>query len=178
MELMTSADLKKAIDAWGKRGTNWVQDGQKLAMQALGHLAAHGDIGAVNRLYLSMPKGSKSTAMVSWLLTYGSLQANAEKASKATSPFKFDKEKVTDLEGAAKDPWYDHKPEPDADKVLDLQKALAAILKKASKSPQIVHPELLEGIRALVGAEIADEIGQTVQEQGEQALEDVGEAAM
>lgn len=176
MELMDKTALNKGIEAWGKRGKTWAQDGQKLGIAALAHLQAHGDIGFVNRLYLAMPKGSKSTAMVSWLLTYGALQANTDKTTKGTSPFKFDREKVTDVEGASKDPWYDHKPEPDADKVLDLQKLLVAILKKAAKAENIEHRELLEGIRSLVGEEAAGEAGQTFEEKADDAEEAVGAA--
>ncbi|MFN7318442.1 MAG: hypothetical protein ACK5S6_02925 [bacterium] len=176
MELMDKDALKKGIESWGKRGNSWVKDGQTLALQALMHLEAHGDIGFVNRLYLAMPKGSKSSAMVSWLLTYGSLQANTDKGTKATSPFKFDKSKVTDVAGAAADPWYDHKPEPEADKVLDLQKLLKAILTKAAKAENIEHAELLEGIRALVGSEVAAEAGKTMAEASDDAEDAVGQA--
>jgi hypothetical protein len=115
-----------------------------------------------------MPKGTKSSAMGSWLLTHGALVANTDKGSKTAMPFKYDKSKTTDLEAAAKDPWYDHKPEPDADQIFDLQKALEAIIKKAGKAKQVAHGELLEGVAALLGVDAPMS--------AEQAEEEVGEA--
>lgn len=153
MQIIPKSELNARIDRWGKRGQKWAQEGQELALSCLQHLADHGDIGFCNRLYLSMPKGTKSSAMASWLLTYGQLEANTDKATKASAPFKFSREKATDVEGAAADPWFEHKPEPSADQVFDLQKALAAVLRKASKASHVEHSELLEGLMALVGGE-------------------------
>jgi hypothetical protein len=151
-KIITNAtELGKAIDAWGKKGQKWAQEGQTLALSCLTRLSEHGDIGYVNRLYLSMPKGTKSSAMASWLLTYGALQANTDKGTKSDKPFVFDKEKITDVPGATADPWFDHKPEPDADQVFDLQKALQAILTKAGKAKQVAHGELAAEIAALLG---------------------------
>jgi hypothetical protein len=160
--------LLARIDKWGKAGQKWAEAGQVLAMSCLKHLSDHGDVGFVNRLFLAMPKGTKSSAMGSWLLTHGALVANTDKGSKTAMPFKYDKSKVTDLEAAAKDPWYDHKPEPDADQIFDLQKALEAIIKKAGKAKQVAHGELLEGVAALLGVDAPM--------LAEQAEEEVGEA--
>jgi hypothetical protein len=153
MELIKdNAELTKAIDAWGAQGTKWTTRGQLLALSALQYLADHRDTGAVNRLYKAMPKGTKSSAMASFLLTHGALSANTDKGTKADQPFKFDKEKATDVDAAKADPWFDHKPEPDADQVFDLQKAIKAIIAKAAKSKQLSHAELLTGLNALVTA--------------------------
>lgn len=172
------SELNKRIDAWAKRGSAWTKEGQALGLLALGRLSEHGDIGPVNRLFNAMPKGTKSSAMASWLLAYGALQANTDKATKADKPFVFDREKQTDTAGASADPWFDHKPEPAPDEIFDLQKALASVLKKAAKSTNLVHAELLEGIRALVGDEIAAEAGKGGAENAADAETAVGEASM
>lgn len=168
MKFIDKAELVKSIDAWGKRGVAWAKDGQVIALSCLKQLADHGDVGFVNRLYLSMPKGTKSSAMASWLLTHGALVANTDRATKATKPFAYTKDKQTDLAAASADPWFDHKPEPAADAVFDLQKALVQVLKKAN-GKELVHAELLEGIRALVGDELAAEAGVTKMPEGEDA---------
>lgn len=149
MQYIDKTELPKKITAWGNAGAKWAKDGQTLALSCLKQLADHGDVGFVTRLYLAMPKGTKSSAMASWLLTHGALVANTEK-DKKDKPFKFSREKTTDMEAAAADPWYDHKPEPDADKVLDLQAAIQALIKKAKKASQVEHSELLEQLQAMV----------------------------
>lgn len=159
MSYITNAtELGQAITAWGKRGAKWVNEGQMLAVSALTRLADHGDIGYCNRLYLAMPKGSKSSAMASWMLTHGALIANTDKGSKGDKPFVFSKDKSTDVQAGIADPWFDHKPEPDADAVFDLQKALAGVLKKAGKAKHVSHGELAEKVAALL-AQVAGEEG-------------------
>jgi hypothetical protein len=144
--------LGKAIAAWGSKGAKWATEGQVLGLSALQRVADHGDIGYVNRLYLAMPKGTKSSAMASWLVAHGSLVANTTKGEKADKPFLFTKDKVTNMAAATADNWYDHKPEPDADQVFDLQKALIACLTKAGKATTVLHGELAEQVRALLTA--------------------------
>lgn len=160
-KIITNAtELGNAISAWGKRGAKWIAEGQMLAVSALTRLADHGDIGYCNRLYLAMPKGTKSSAMASWMLTHGALIANTDKGSKADKPFVFSKDKTTDVQAGIADPWFDHKPEPDADAVFDLQKALMAVLTKASKARHVAHGELAEKVAAVL-AEVAGNEGDT-----------------
>lgn len=167
--ITNASELGKAIDVWAKRGTKWTQDGQMLGLSALTRLAEFGDIGYVNRLYLAMPKGTKSSAMASWFLTYGSLRANEDKNSKADKPFLFDKEKETSVAGAEADPWFMHKPEPDADQVFDLQKALMAVLKKAGNAAHVAHGDLIGKIEAIL-AEGTPESEKEVEDEVEESL--------
>lgn len=148
-----AAELTKAIDAWGKKGTKWVQEGHMLAMSALQHHCKHGDITLVNRLFLSMPKGSKSAAMAEWFLTFGAMVANEDKEGKKTSPFKHDKEKTPNLAEAAKNPWYDFQPEKKPDELFDVRKAILAIIKKAEKADNVEGTELLTTLRGLCSAD-------------------------
>ncbi len=155
---MELKDLYSAIDKFAKQGKTWADQGHKLAVASLDHLAkSHGDIGPINRLYLAMPAGSKSTALVSWLLTYGAVVANEDKDTKKDKPFVFAKDKSTNLAGGAADPWYNHKPEPAPDMVFDVQVALAAILKKAKamreRGGEVKNNDLLLEIEAIAGGE-------------------------
>jgi hypothetical protein len=151
-------ELMKAIDAFAKTGLKWADQGHKLAVATLEHLVkSHGDIGPVNRLYKAMPAGSKSSALVSWFLTYGALVANTDKETKKDKPFLFAKDKTTRVDGGKADPWYNHKPEPAPDQVFDVQVALAAILGKAkrmeAKGGQVLNKELLLEIEAIASGE-------------------------
>lgn len=144
------AELDKRILAWSQRGKKWVEEGHQLAMSALTMASKHNDVGPVNRLYLAMPKGTKSSAMVSWLLSYGMLVAN-EGDNKKEMPFKYTKDKAWKLEEAAQDPWYNHKPEPAPDQVFDLQKALEQVINRA-KGKQLVHADLLPKLQEMLAA--------------------------
>jgi hypothetical protein len=155
---MELKDLYSAIDKFAKQGKTWADQGHKLAVATLEHLVkSHGDVGAVNRLYLAMPAGSKSTALVSWFLTYGAVVANVDKDSKGEKPFVFAKDKVTNVAGGRADPWYNHKPEPAPDMEFDVQKALAGILQKAKKMSEkggtVKGSELLLEIEAIAAGE-------------------------
>lgn len=171
--ITNASELGIAITAWGKRGARWA-DGQMLAVSALTRLADHGDIGYCNRLYQAIPKGSKSSAMASWMLTHGALTANTDKGSKADKPFVFSKGKTTDVQGSIADPWFDHKPEPGADAVFDLQKALMAVLTEAGKAKHVAHGELAEKVSALL-AEVAGNEGDVETEGVGEGLAGIGQ---
>lgn len=147
----TSSELVAAITAWGKAGSEWIKQGQELAMASLQHLEDHGDTGYLNRLYLAMPKGTKSSAMIQWILAFSRLEANTGE-DKSEKPFIAVKGngKVNKLEEAAKKPWYDFKPEPKPDEVFDFQAAMLALIKKAKGKTHIAHADLLAQCEALV----------------------------
>lgn len=180
--LIAKDKLASAIDAWGKKGSKWTVEGQQLGLSALDALAKHGDIGFANRLYVVMPKGTKSSAMAEWLLAFGSLRANEDKATKKDKPFLFDRERTTDLEGAAQKPWYEFGKEKAPDELFDIQAAFFAVFKKAAKAKQTAHGELLEAVRSVfddLGIDTSD-LGVTIaqaenedEEPADKALEGV-----
>lgn len=145
------AELDKAITAWGKAGQKWAQQGHILALSALTHHAKHGDTSLINRVYLAMPKGAKSSAMAEWILAYGALSANTDKEAARTSPFVHDKTKTADLAGAAQTPWTEFKPEPTVLELFDVQKAVHAILTKAAKAQAVSDSDMLGKLRELIG---------------------------
>lgn len=155
-KVMNLAEFNAACDSWGKRGKKWVQEGQTLGLTALALLEASGDIGPVNRLFCAMPKGSKSAAMAEWILAFGRVRANEDTKDKA-KPFVYAKDKVNDIEGATKKPWFDFRPEPTPLELFDVQAAVRAIIAKAAKATNVEHGDMLEKLAALVGD--ADENG-------------------
>lgn len=155
-KIITNADdLNKAIDAWAKRGAAWVKDGQLIALSTLQRLHDHGDIGPVNRLQVTMPRGTKSGSMAAWMLQFGALTANTG-SDKGEKPFLFAKDKAermaakADMAGAAQCPWETcGKLEQEPDAVFDVAKALDALLARAMKSANVSSPETVAAIKEL-----------------------------
>lgn len=187
MELIKNqAELTKAIDAWGKRGKKWLTEGHHLAMSALSILAEHGDIMPANRLYLAMPKGSKTGAMAEWLLAFGSLVPNEDAVAAKAKPFVHTKDKKVDLVAAAKKPWYEFQPEKAVVDVFDAQAMLIAalqrVIKGAAAATTVQHAELIERATEFM-ATIDTELGAEAAEEGakdghDEALSLNGEALM
>lgn len=145
-EKIIAADLNKAIDAWGSKGKKWVEEGQRLSIQALTVLKDTGDIGPVNRLIVVMPKGTKKTSMFEYLLAFGSLKANDDKTTQKDKPVVYAKDKPVDLTGAAQKPWFEFSPDPEVLEVFDLQKAIAALIAKGGKAKEVSNPELFDAL--------------------------------
>lgn len=131
---------------------------QETGVGVLTHYAQHTDAAVVNRLFLALSAGSRKTALASWLLAYGALQVNQDASTKKERPFVADKTKVTDVEGATEDMWYNHKPEKAIDETFDLQKAVRAILAKAGKAHVLQHGDgaTLQALAKCVGIPSSD----------------------
>lgn len=146
-------ELNKFILTISTRGKKLDADIQIAGVSALSHHKEHGDIGAINRLYLAMPKGSRKAALSSWLLKHGGIVANTE-PSKKEKPFNHTKDKVTNVTAALADSWFSHKPDQAPDQVFDLMAMVNAVIAKASKATaddkEVLHPELLTKLQALV----------------------------
>lgn len=148
-EITTVAELNKAIDVWGRKGSTWVKEGVKLSLAALAHLSAHGDIGPINRLYCAMPKGTKSSSMAQWIMSFASVRVNEDTSDKA-KPFVFAKDKKCDLAGAVKTAWYEFKPEPTVQELYDVAAGLRKVLAQAQKAANVSHREALAEIEAIL----------------------------
>ena len=123
-----------SIKAAGAKLDSRIQDA---AVSVLCHFAKNQDNGLVNRLYMALPAGARKTAMTSWLLAHCAVVANKDKATKNEQPFVYAKNKTTNPEAGAADPWYKHKADKAPDEVFDLQKAVKALLAKAAKAPGV-----------------------------------------
>lgn len=180
-DLSSPAGISKFIDGIAKRGASLDKDIQTAGVAVLAHLSQHNDVRLVNRLYLALGKGARHAALTSWLLAYGAVDANTDKATKADSPFVFAKDKTTNAQGAAQDPWYSHKPSKAPDTVLDLQAAVRAILKKASKASAIEHGDynMLKAIAVAAGIPESDVPTKPgLKAKAEDLTKEVGDAVM
>ena len=137
------ADLNKAIDGCIKQASTLADNIQEVGVQALMHLAAHGDVGPINRFFLGLSKGVRRQALGSWLLAHGSIEVNMDNGTRKTMPLKFTKAKKTNAEAAMADPWFNHQPEKDISEVFDLQKAIHGILQRAKGKTIQLHGKVM-----------------------------------
>ena len=134
-----SATINKEIAAIKVAGSKLDDRIQACAVDVLEHFAEHKDTGMVNRLYLALSKGARTSAMASWLLAYCAVKPNTEISTKKEQPFAYDKDKQTNVEGGRNDMWFNHKPDKAVDEIFDLQKAFRALMAKAAKATNVVH---------------------------------------
>lgn len=106
---------------------------QVAGLSILAHINEHHNITLFTELLESMGKGHRKAAMIEWAMKFGQISQNLidGKLDKET-PYKWDKLKTTDMVGAEEMPWFDCKPEK-LDEVVDFQKMLMALIKKATK---------------------------------------------
>lgn len=137
MEMLDAAGIDKAITSIAKTGAKLDALIQQTAVSALAHLDQHGDITLVNRLQVSMPKGTRSNALTAFLLACGKIKvrqmpAGASKAAKEAlkaSPFEFDREGKTDIEKALANPWFEFKKPKDISAEFGVKELSAGILR-------------------------------------------------
>jgi hypothetical protein len=140
MKTIIISDLKvlaAAIVSIKGRSAKLDKDIQTAAVSAVAHFDKCGDVGYINRLYLALGKGARHVAMIEWLTQFGGVMAN-EGVGKETTPFVKDKNKVADLEGGDALPWYECKPSPKPDEVLDYYSLLLKVVTKKAKDKQEV----------------------------------------
>lgn len=148
--------LGKAIKSIKGRHATLDKDIQQAALSAAAAVQEHGNIHYVNALYLALGKGARHAALTAWFQAFGGVVANTG-ADKDIKPFAFDRNKVVDLEQGDAQPWYDFKPSPKPDEVLDWLAVAMAMLKKKPKEGQEVANEALKARIAKVVQEFNEE---------------------
>lgn len=151
--------LNHKIDALGKRNQSVEADIQAIGLECLEHTANHRDIMPMCRLINVLRRGQHQ-AFVSWAITYGMFVVNKEKLTMELLPVKFNKDKVTDVEGATSNPWFEFQETKASgiDKAFDLQAAVKALLKKASGK---VSAEILADLKKIAVIAHVDHAGIT-----------------
>ena len=133
--------IRAEIKAINKAGTTLAKRIQLCAIASLEHMVQHRDHTLLVELYQAMPKGTRSSALAAWILKFSQLKANDDKATKKEKPFMLDKEKTLDLEGAKATMWHEcGKPEAAPDELLDVNKAVVALLKKVKAAKEAGRP--------------------------------------
>lgn len=135
---MKLAELNKAIDELNSSASKMGDRYQEVGLACLQHLKDHGDIGPCNRLYLGMPKSTKSLAMGRWLILYGALKINGDRTTNKAQPMIFDKSKETDMDGAMAEKWWEAAPDRHITDEIDLQVAIKSLLNRLKDKRIIV----------------------------------------
>ena len=122
------------IQSIAKRATTLRTDIQAVGIDIIRHIEEHGEVSLANQLYLAIGNGGHKAALGQWFLNYAKVSANSNPKTKDERPFLFKAEKVTDVESAMINKWYDAVKAPELDKLFDLHAAIEALLKKATKA--------------------------------------------
>lgn len=148
--------LGDAIKAAGKAHVKVDGTWQTLALSAIQAFAAHGNVFYINRVYLSLGKGARHAAMISYFLAFGGVQANLGE-NKAETPFLKDPAKHADMTGATETMWFNMEKEPKPDQVLDyLALAMKVIKRSAKEGQEVTHGPLRMRLAEVIG-QYADE---------------------
>lgn len=143
----TTTELAKAIESIARRGLKLDADIQDAGLSCLARVQEHGDIGYLNRLFLSMPRGSRRNALAEWAAKYGKVKINLDKTSNKELPFTYWKEGNTDYAGAIEEPWFNCKPEKALDDEFDFVSKLTSLLAQAKKARESGKP--IKGLEQL-----------------------------
>jgi hypothetical protein len=148
--ILDQAQLKDAITKHGKKRGLIDQETHVLACSAVKAFADHGNVFYINQLYASMGKGARHAALTAWYLNFAGVMAN-DGEGKDVTPFIKDANKKVDLEEGIANPWFDFKPSPAPDAVVDMLKVLMAAIKKGKvKDGQtMAHSEVLAKMKAI-----------------------------
>ena len=131
-----------SIAATGKKLDSLIQS---TAVDVLEHFQEHRDTSLVNRLFLAMPKGGRSLALADWLLKFVAVKPNADKDTRAASPFIYAKDKIEammaedNLSTASTTMWYDLKKEKSVDEAYDVMAAFKTMLRHIERSAKVEH---------------------------------------
>lgn len=157
--IVGAANITKEIGLIKTAGAKLDERIQLAGLSVLSHAHQHGDITVVNQLFLALPKGARGKALAEWLLAFGNVQKNTDKASAKLAPFSYAKDRTAKGEeelakvmtAAADTPWYKFAPEPKVVDMFDFGAALARLMKAAeqaeSKGQKIEGADLLSKIR-------------------------------
>lgn len=140
-DFSTASGIRAEITSIAKAGKTLDGRIQRCAVAAFVHMIEHRDHTLLVELYQALSKGQRRASMAAWIMQFTQLTANTDAASKADKPFVLDKEKSFDLETAKETMWYEcGKPEASPDELLDVNKAVLALLKKVKAAKDAGRP--------------------------------------
>jgi hypothetical protein len=154
--LLDKAGTDKLITSIAGRGAKLDKDIHQAACSAVSHIIDHGDITLLVRLIAAMPKSGRKQALIKWSVAFSKLEVNDNKATKADTPFLYNKAKANDLTSAMETPFWDFtatesssKPFIVADYLGNVSKRLQTALK--TESDPIIKAQI-ESVLAALGA--------------------------
>lgn len=154
--IVGAAAIQKAITSIAGRSAKLDRDIHIAAVSVIKHTAQHNDPDTTNKLVDALGKSARKQALVAWLLNYGAM--SQDEAGKLVYNVKRREAVLSDenIAAAEAEPFWEFAPEK-AYVQFDLQKALAALMKKAEaaltkdeQDTSLVQPDVLAALRAVV----------------------------
>lgn len=131
---------------------------QSVGLEVLEHVEAHKEVSLAIKLLAALPKGSRHKALADWFQKYGKISVNIDKATAKQFPLLFNKDGVTDLEGATKQEWWKCKQDKPLALEFNFAAQLSALLERAARAQAggatLVGGELLERAKGLLAAPV------------------------
>lgn len=149
-----SAAISEAIDSIARRGKSLDRDIQVAALSAMQHHSEHGDVTLINRLVVSMPKGSRVNALRTFIETFGAVVYDKNK-------FVHSKSKTFRLDDAMQVLWTDFKPETAYQPITDPAKLVNSLIARLEAdvdklgSQSKVTPYMLDMLREITSTKPA-----------------------
>lgn len=131
--ILGASEINRASDTIAEKGQKLDDFIQYTALSVLNHVQLHGDVTVANKLFASMPKGSRKTALADFLVKYGKMVVETDRNKAKGNPFAYDKSKATNIEAARAKPWYEHKKEPDPIDSLDVHAMITMLVKRIER---------------------------------------------
>lgn len=141
----TSA-LNKAIASIKTRGTKLQADMHTAAVSCLDHADKHGNVTPMRNLIDALPNMTRRNALKAWAEQFGKFRYNEE-----TKAMDYAKDKVTTLDAAIAEPFYEFQPEPEY-KPLNMAAEIGKLMTRianAQKHGETVNPDTIAVLQAL-----------------------------
>lgn len=157
-----AAALQKNITSIAKRAAKLDQEIHLVAVSCIKHSAQHNDPEMTTKLVEALGKTMRKQALIAWVLNYGAFKQ--DEAGKLVYDVKRRDAVLADenIAAAEQEPFWDFMPEKPYVQ-FDLDKALAALLNKATKAMEaqeqdsaLISPEKLAALRALTGEAVGE----------------------
>lgn len=150
---MDTAGITAAIKSIQGRSAKLDGDIQMTGLSILAHIQKNKEVSLFQKLHAALGQGHRRNALVKWALTFGSIKVNMDKKSSKDTPFLYDGEHATNLEGAEAKPWHLFKPEASPREAFSLEatiKALQELLAKQIKAGKVdAHDRRVEVLMAV-----------------------------
>ena len=132
---------------------------QEVGLSVLYHVGENREVSLAIKLLNVMPKGSRRNALIEWFIQFGMIAVNTDKATAKERPLVFDRDRCTNLKGAAAKPWFTCRPERPAAEVFDVEAKLRQLLKQLesarAKGLEVRGDKYIDAMAKALAGEVA-----------------------
>lgn len=153
---MDKARILRNIAVIGARGNNLDRLIQETALGIIAHVEEHGEVSLANKLFNGMPKGSRALALAEWFKQFGKVGVNTDKKTSKATPFVFNKDGQTNLEGGRDKPWFDCKKAKSLAEEYDFEAKLRFFQAQLKKQIEAGAVEPDDRISAIIKMEVKE----------------------